>query len=339
MVAKDPALAELIRSEQDLSKQINAQLGTLNNVLALASAEREENGVRAINASIDKLRGDRDKARAEITRRFPSYADLIDPKPPTVEAIRDTLREGEALLSFYFGRDSSFVWALPKQGPVSFVSIAMTAGDLESKVRRLREALELQVESIFEVPAFDLALAHELYSALLKPVEAGWKSANSLIVVTNGALGLLPLSLLPTAPAQIKEGQGEPFATYRGVPWLARTHAVTMVPSAAALRTLRQLPAASSRREPLIGFGDPYFSVEQLAAAERRSVAVAGRGCGGQQSRHSLAPAGGPEDAPGGQRRPGPAAPPSRHGRRADIRSEIASGRSVESALPRQGCQ
>ena len=37
MVAKDPALAELIRSEQDLTKQINAQLGTLNNVLALPS--------------------------------------------------------------------------------------------------------------------------------------------------------------------------------------------------------------------------------------------------------------------------------------------------------------
>jgi CHAT domain-containing protein len=272
MAAKDPALIELIRSEQDLSKQINAQLGTLNNVLSLASSEREENGVRAINASIDKLRGDRDKARAEISRRFPSYAELIDPKPPTVESMRETLRDGEALLSFYFGRDSSFVWAVPKQGPVSFVSIAMTAGDLESKVRRLRGALELQVESIFEVPEFDLELAHELYGLLLKPVEAGWKSANSLIVVTNGALGLLPLSLLPTAPAQIKEGQGEPFATYRGVPWLARTHAVTMVPSAAALRTLRQLPPASSRREPLIGFGDPYFSAEQLAAAEGRSV-------------------------------------------------------------------
>ena len=115
-----PALAELIRSEQDLSKQINAQLGTLNNLLALPSSEREENAVRAINASIDKLRDDRNKARADIARRFPTYADLIDPKPPTVEAIRDTLRQGEALLSFYFGRDRSFVWAVAKQGPVSF---------------------------------------------------------------------------------------------------------------------------------------------------------------------------------------------------------------------------
>lgn len=33
--AKDPALAELVRKEQDLTKQVNAQLGTLTNVLAI----------------------------------------------------------------------------------------------------------------------------------------------------------------------------------------------------------------------------------------------------------------------------------------------------------------
>ena len=36
--AKDPALAELVRKEQDLTKQVNAQLGTLNNVLAIPSS-------------------------------------------------------------------------------------------------------------------------------------------------------------------------------------------------------------------------------------------------------------------------------------------------------------
>jgi CHAT domain-containing protein len=46
-----------------------------------------------------------------------------------------------------------------------------------------------------------------------------------------------------------------------------RSHAVTMVPSAGALRTLRQLPRGSDKREPFIGFGDPYFSAEQAAAA------------------------------------------------------------------------
>ena len=111
-----------------------------------------------------------------------------------------------------------------------------------------------------DIPAFDVVLAHKLYTALLKPVESGWQSAKSLIVVTNGALGELPLALLPTAPAQV-DAQAEPyFSGYRNVPWLARTHAVTVVPSASALVTLRQLPPGAANRDRLIGFGDPFFN-------------------------------------------------------------------------------
>lgn len=266
---KDPVLADLVRREQDLSKQVNAQLGTLNNVLALPSAERDEQGVRAINAAIDKARGDRDKARIEISRRFPSYADLIDPKPPTVDNIKETLRQGEALLSFYFGREGSFVWAVPKSGPVAFAAITATAGEIETKVRELRQALEPQATVVSEIPRFDLTLAHELYRLLLAPVEASWKPAKNLIIITNGALGLLPLSLLPTAAAAVAETDEPPFTGYRNVAWLARTHAVTMVPSAAALRTLRQQPPGSDKREQLIGFGDPWFSAAQAGEAER----------------------------------------------------------------------
>ena len=79
-VAKDPALAELVRKEQDLGKQINAQLGALNN--ALASNVRDENVMKATKATVDKLRTDRAKVRDDINKRFPGYAELIDPKPP-----------------------------------------------------------------------------------------------------------------------------------------------------------------------------------------------------------------------------------------------------------------
>ena len=263
MLAKDPALADLVRRQQDLSKEVNAQLGLLNNVLGLPPAERDQKGVGAINAQINKLRADRDRARVEIGKRFPSYADLIDPKAPSVDDIKATLKPGEALLSFYFGSDHSFVWAVPKDGPVVFASVAATAGEIETKVRKLREALEPQASMVSDIPPFDLALAYELYSLLLKPVEVAWKPTKSLIVVTNGALGLLPLSLLPTAPADVNQS-GEPaFVGYRTVPWVARTHAVTIVPSSAALRTLRQLPPGSDARQQMIGFGDPVFSKAQ----------------------------------------------------------------------------
>lgn len=277
--AKDPALAELVRKEQDLGKQVNAQLGTLNNVLSLPSGERDDKGVAAINASINALRAERVKARQEISRRFPAYADLVSPRPPSVEQIRATLTEGEAMLSFYFGQTSSFVWAVPKTGAVAFAAIKASSGDIESKVRKLREALEPQAAMISDIPPFDLKTAHELYSLLLQPVESGWKAAKNLVLVTNGALGLLPLSLLPTAPAEVASDEDPLFAGYKNVPWLARTHAVTTVPSAAALRTLRQLPPGKPSRGELIAFGDPYFSKEQeTEAAGDNKVRVADAG-------------------------------------------------------------
>ena len=104
------------------------------------------------------------------------------------------------MLSFYFGQDASFVWAVPKDGAVAFARIPMTARSI-SKRRSATCArrLEPQASSVSDIPPFDVDAAYELYAALLKPVEAGWKDAKSLVVVTNGALGELPLGLLPTA--------------------------------------------------------------------------------------------------------------------------------------------
>ena len=268
MVVKDPALAGLVRTEQDLAKQINAEFGTLNNLLALPSDQRGNQSVSAINAEIEKLRADRKTADQQIAQRFPSYAKLVYPRPPSIDEIRAALRPGEALLSFYFGQDSSFVWAMPKDGAIAFAVVPTTAAQLAAMVDTLRLTLEPEVATVTKIPPFDLKLAYELYGLLLKPIEAAWKDKNSLIVVTNGALGELPLGLLPTQPTQI-DLQAKPlFAGYRDVPWLARTHAVTMIPSASALVTLRQLPPGLSSREKLIGFGDPYFNEQQASEAE-----------------------------------------------------------------------
>jgi CHAT domain-containing protein len=283
--AQDPALAELVRKEQDLTKQVNAQLGALNNVLAIPSADRDEKGVQQIQAAIATLRTELDKARQKIKQKFPAYADLVSPKPPGVAEIRTTLADGEAMLSFYFGQGGSFVWAVPKSGAVAFATVKAKAGDIETKIRKLREALEPQAAMISDIPPFDLKLGYELYELLLKPVESGWKPAKNLIVVTNGALGLLPLSLLPTAPSEMAQEEDPLFAGYRKVPWLARTHAVTTVPSAAALRTLRQLPPGKSGRGELVAFGDPYFNKDQEAEAEAPEGKILAADAGGNVTR------------------------------------------------------
>jgi CHAT domain-containing protein len=273
LAAKDPALAELVRGEQDLSKQIEASLGAVNNLLSQPSDGQRDQEVSAASALLAELRTKHDAAVRDIAKRFPAYASLVNPKPPALADVRAALRPGEAMLSFYFGRTASFVWAIPKDGAVAFVRIPMKAQDLNATVRDLRKALEPEATRVEDIPPFDVGKAYSLYAALLAPVESGWKDAKSLVVATNGALGELPLGLLPTANVDV-DAQAQPlFAGYRAVPWLARTHNVTAVPSASAFLTLRSLPAGSPRRDNLIGFGDPYFSPEEAAEAEATKTA------------------------------------------------------------------
>jgi CHAT domain-containing protein len=253
-----------------LSKQIGALSGALNNQLLSPPEQRDNNEVSELRNRIDKLQVEHTRGQQEIARRFPKYADLVDPKPPTLAAIRALLRPDEVLLSFFFSNQSSFVWAVPKDAPAAFAEIAITYGDLQAKIKQLRLALAPDAATIADIPPFDLALAYELYDKLLKPVEASWKPAKNLIVVNTNALGTLPLALLPTAPPAVKQGDEPLFAGYRGVAWLARTHSVTMLPTAATLSTLARLPAGSAARESMIGFGDPIFSKEQAEEEARQ---------------------------------------------------------------------
>jgi CHAT domain-containing protein len=267
--AKDPALAQLVRASQDSEKQVGAAVARLNNLLTLPASERDDKAVASTQAEIARLQAAQAQALKDIAKKFPDYGNLVNPAPPSPADLQAQLTGDEALLSFYFGRFDSFVWVLRKDGPVQFARIDTKLGDLNAKVTKLREALEPNAAMISDIPAFDLSLAYDLYTMLLKPTEAHWKPAKNLIVVTNGALGLLPLSLLPTEPSKIETNDDPLFSSYRKVPWLARTHAVTLVPSISALLTLRKLPTGNASRQQLIGFGDPLFSKEQADEAAK----------------------------------------------------------------------
>jgi CHAT domain-containing protein len=269
----DPVLAQLVRASQDIEKQIGAAVGTLNNLLTLPPSERDEKAVASTEAEIRRLQATRMQSLKEVARKFPSYGELVNPPLPSPANLQKQLSDEEALLSFYFGRFDSFVWVLRKDGPVQFARIDMKLGDLNAKVTKLREALEPNAPMVSDIPAFNLDLAYDLYAALLKPTEANWRPAKDLIVVTNGALGLLPLSLLPTESSRIDPNDDPLFSSYRKVRWLARTHAVTTVPSISAVLTLRKLPVGTSSRQPLIGFGDPLFSKEQADEAAKDAAA------------------------------------------------------------------
>jgi CHAT domain-containing protein len=94
-------------------------------------------------------------------------------------------------------------------------------------------------------------------------VKAGWAGASSLLVVAHGPLSQLPVALLPTTPTALGTEPGPLFSNYRAMPWLIRTHALTILPSVVSLTVLRALPPGDPSRRSFVGFGNPYFSQEQ----------------------------------------------------------------------------
>jgi CHAT domain-containing protein len=270
--ASDPALAELVRNEQDTQKQVGALQGLLTNVLA--AAERDENAVRTLRTQVDSLRSARAAIRQEIERRFPDYVNLIDPRPATVEQARTALRPGEALIATYVGTEQSFVWAVPHTGTPAFAAVPKGRKAMAETVATLRKSLDPNAATLGDIPAFDVATSNALYNDLLKPVEAGFANATSLLVVPHDVLGQLPFAVLVTEPAQLTaEREGEAlFSAYRKVPFLIRKAGITQLPSVASLGTLRSLPPAPANRRTFVGFGDPWFSAEQMAEAKAEAA-------------------------------------------------------------------
>lgn len=270
VAANDPQLADLSRREQSALQHISALNGILRNAFDNKTREELLERIRIFKSSRITL-------MKEITRQFPAYAEMIDPKPARLAEVQANLRPGESLIATYTTTDRTYVWAIPHFGPVAFNSSEWGAKTIANMVTGLRTSLDPRAETLGDIPSLDLETAYKLYKELLLPVATGWKDAKNLIVVAHGALGFLPFSVLPTKPVKLGPETKPLFSNYRAVPWLARSHAVTVLPSVASLQALRRLSPADSGRQLFVGFGDPYFNLSQ-ASQEETKIEVADAG-------------------------------------------------------------
>jgi len=266
----DSALAAVVRKDQDDQREMQALAALLANDMALPSGQRDDKAIAQMRAQFDQLRDARKDIHEQIAQKFPQYTKLIDPDPATVEQVQAALKPGESLFAVYAGENKSYVWAVPKDGAISFATSNLTHDEISQTVKELRKALDPDADTLAQIPAFRVDLAYKLYASLLEPVKPGWQSAKSLLVVPHGALGQLPFALLVTQNAPVAADAGQaPFAGYKKTAWLVRQVAITQLPSVTSLTTLRAVPPAPAGREPFIGFGDPWFNAKEAAAGER----------------------------------------------------------------------
>lgn len=271
--AKQGELGSLVRADQDGQAEQIALYGNLLRLAGLPPEKQLPAVMAGMRKRIETIDRERNARQATIEQRFPAYAGLIHPKPPSLAEARAVLRPDEALVTIFTTQKASYVWAFRPAGDIGFFRAPVDRVEMGKLVRSIRKAVDPgDVDIASGLPEFDLAAGLRLYTELLQPVAKGWKGAGSLLVVANGSLSQVPFGLLPTGPAQPVKQAGMRYAQYRAVPWLIRELAITQLPSVNSLLALRKLPAGDPQRRAFVGFGDPEFQLAAKAQGATRGL-------------------------------------------------------------------
>lgn len=277
---QDAELSGLIRREQDISEHLSVLRQAMFRAKYAPTKIEDWRLVHQLSAEIQKLSEAKEKINAAVRQRFPEFSGWTSIRMATVAQIQGALRADEAMIFIHSTESKTLVWAVPKTGDIGFNIVPIGSKALAEDVEWIRQSLNPNADTLAGIPRFDVEAASRLYKRLLAPLEKSWKSARSLIAVTQGPIGVLPLSLLPTASVSLPDDSALLFSEYRNVPWLARTHAVSYLPSVASLMAIRAVATAKLGHKPFVGFGDPVFeSSEETAekAGARRSIGVKAR--------------------------------------------------------------
>jgi len=274
----NPRLSKLVREEQDLNQQI-AFLTKLSKELTMQPSSEQSSQIQAkMKVDIEQLRKDAKRSTMLVGLDFPEYAELVNPRPITLEKIQKVIRPNETLVTWFVGTKTSYVWAINQQGAPLFKAIPIGQKEVRHNITQLRKALDPKVVYINEIPPFDFQLSGRIYDELFKPVQSAFAGKDTLVVVPHDDIGQLPLGVLTTEPFQLKGNPSYLFSNYKEAPFLIRQYAIVSSPSATALNALRGLPEPKKDRLDFIGFGDPFFSAQQAKLAEKQLPVVVASG-------------------------------------------------------------
>lgn len=276
-----PGLSGLVRERQDLLAEWQAKDKLLIVSKSNPPAERDAANETVLSGRLAAIDARLAAIDATLAQDFPDYAALSSPKPISVADVQASLRDSEALVLF-FDTDSrfkplpeeAFVWVVTKT-EMRWVRSPLGTDALTREVAALRCGLDYQGAWTIESSRckeltgvdytaydrydgkplpFDPARSHALYESLFSDVR-DLIAGKQLLIVPSGPLTQLPFQTLVTR----KPAAGA-LATGPDIEWLARTHAITVLPAVSSLKSLRRNAKASEAVEPFIGYGDPLLT-------------------------------------------------------------------------------
>jgi len=231
----------------------------------------------APRADAGRLRGDLaaatrelDAARGRLRSADPRYAALAHPVPLSVDAARTQLLDADsAILEYWLGEAQSYLWVLRPEGLEAYR--LPPRAEIASAVQALLEAATAPLHADATVPIERRAALDAAASAATRQRAL----ALAALVLAPERRARWPRQLAIVADAEL---QRVPFALLAEAAGDEDAPAPALLPSIAALRSLRERPGAAAPCDAAAILADPVFAPDDPRLHGRAGAPDAGGG-------------------------------------------------------------
>jgi CHAT domain-containing protein len=271
--------ARLFRQSLNQSREVERAVVALNALRA--EPEVPPARIAFAEAQLARLRQEQVATQARLAE-FPQFRALSSGLM-TAQEMQALLGPGEAYYKMIVLDEDSYA-LLVTPDVVRAVPVAITERQLDERVTGLRTSIASLEDGQTVTYAFDLEVAHQLYTDFFSPFREHLAGVRHLIFEPDGAMLRLPANVLVEDAASVAaykqraERNEEDAFNFSGVAWLGRQREISTAISPRAFRDVRRVPPSQARLN-YIGFGENApLDPAALERAATRSAA-AGDGC------------------------------------------------------------
>ncbi len=271
--------SRLFRQAVTLTRQVERTRVQLAHFNAIAQPSPEEAARAAALRSDLEVAQKEELATQASLASFPRYR-AVSSDVISLPDLQKALRPGEAYYKMTIVDDGIYAMlATPTSARV--VKLPITADTLSSEVDSLRETISTIERGQRVTYAYDVALAHKLYTDLFGPFDSDLTKVRHLIFEPDGAMLRMPPNPLVVDQASVdlynQRVKANPNADFdfTGIKWLGRNRDISTAVSPRSFVNLRDAPPSTGTKQYL-GLGNnappPANAEHGINAADRDCV-------------------------------------------------------------------
>lgn len=246
---------QLLAQERSAKEKLSLAVQTRQKVFSRNHTRQESDDS---TAEIVRLTSEYEEVMAQIRRRSPQYAALTQPTTLTGSQMQELLDDDTLMVEYALGSRQSYGWAITRDSIKGFE--LPEREKIENLVRVVYDGFTRNPRTGPALPADRQPTALESLSKILLDPLSPFAAKKRIVVVADGLLQYLPVSILQTATAAGEDRR------------LLARYEVVNLPSGSALATQRALIKDRKPAPQLLAvIADPVFSADDSRFHETAS--------------------------------------------------------------------